>query len=209
MLSLPPHDRAQALATEQAWQLATRLWESSPDPDGDYEVCRTMGWVAWLRADLLADESEHQEAVDLALTLLGQIWQEEPSDVPKSFLREFGLEELGPPQEPKEMADLGGDRLSDYLEAGTSVADLDFAVFALRWATSASPRTEPGRPGWLSNLSTALRQRWDKASLIDEAVAAAQEAMSPDGPGWHDPSFLWFKRVRGRVVARWPPEADR
>ena len=208
LLSLPPSEREPEVVTERAVALATRLWQVCEDPESDYDVCRVLGWLAWLRAGRLSSDEENQAAVDQALNLLGPVWQLEPDAVPPSFLADLDLEGVEPPQEPSEMADLGMERLSLSQRDG-GPGGIDVAVFALRWATVSTDPGEPGRPGWLSNLSAALRTRWDAPTLVDEAVAAALEAVDTAPDSWPDVSALWFNlaaSLSDRYRSRGAPE---
>ncbi len=199
VLSLPAVERDRVVAAEESAELTSRLWEASAEPERDYDVLRTVGWVAWLRTGLLATDEENQASMDLSLSLLGPVWQVEPTDVPESFLAAMALEDVQPPQEPQDMARLGLERLAEFGADGQP-ENLDLAIFALRWAVLSTSGAEPGRPAWLSNLSAALLLRWDAAALLDEAVATAVESVQTAPDGFPDQGTLWSNLAESRMM---------
>lgn len=88
------------------------------------------------------------------------------------------------------------------LQVAATAADVSVrrrAIALYREALARVPVDHPDRAGWLANLSTALRGLYEATgedpALLDEAVAAADEAVAALGPGDADRGTLLFVRA--------------
>ena len=88
------------------------------------------------------------------------------------------------------------------LQVAATAADVSVrrrAIALYREALARAPADHPDRVGWLANLSTALRGLYEATgedpALLDEAVAAADEAVTALGPGDADRGTLLFVRA--------------
>jgi tetratricopeptide (TPR) repeat protein len=186
-------DPGAALETS-ALLAANQLLAEISEPEDDLEIAHLVGWLHWYRFLALGQEDGEQD-FNLALRLLYPVYQASPDTVP-ALVRTFfettghipGSEPSDEVSEADELADQGLSQLGIALRTG-GLSELNQAVESLQGALDKTPRDYPGRAGWLTNLGTALRARFEhdgQPADLEAAIAASRDAVALTSAGHPD-----------------------
>jgi len=193
---------ANAVLADEAVELADAL--AAIATDDDVQAWYLVGMLRWWRYQTLPRERDHDDlaaAVDAFVRVLPHAPQVVPDPVRHVLADHPAL------NSPTAL----NDRAVRQLQVPHDVPALDQAIDWLQQAVAATPADHPERPGYLSNLSLALRMRFDRvadAADLDHAIDAGWQAAHATPAGHPDRAAI-LNNLGTALTTRFQWLADR
>ncbi|MFJ7325102.1 CHAT domain-containing protein [Streptomyces cyaneofuscatus] len=170
-------DRRQLLAAEARAE-AGQLRKLLKDPLAETDAVHALGMFHWTRAQLLPS-GEEKEDLEIAVLALRVVHVSQPDRVPARLAVHIQEAEAGVDTRFRTEHGQGTRQLRRAVAVGDGVA-LAEAVRRFTEALRLMPTEHRERPGYLSDLGTALRTRYEQTGdreALESAIAHLREAV--------------------------------